>query len=67
MSQVTYTLCDTCKVAATPEVVKRYKRISVSIESADVCSLECAQVWIAEQFEAQRFASEGAPLLNYLP
>ena len=51
MSQVTYIKCDGCKVVAAPEIAKAFRRVAVVDQTADVCSIECAQVWVAEQFE----------------
>lgn len=51
MSQLTVMVCDGCSVTATEEAAKRFWHVAVGAVQADICSIECAQVWVARQFE----------------
>lgn len=67
MSQLQYLRCDGCKVAFTKNAaeVAHMMVIALGPESGDVCSVECAMLWVAEQLENKqmsfRLTSYGDP------
>lgn len=66
MSQLTFVKCDGCHVLLTPDAarLRRMARIGLGAESGDVCSVECAQVWIAHQFEHNLIWARELPVLS---
>ena len=51
MATYTVTICDGCGVHVSPTTARVRVRVSVSDKSAEVCSLECAQRWMAAMWE----------------
>lgn len=68
MSQLAFVKCDGCHVLLTPDAARltRMARIGLGAESADVCSVECAQSWIAAQFEHNIIWSRELPLTSMI-
>lgn len=51
MTFISYNVCDVCRVQEVRTLLPAFRKVAVSDQMADVCSIECAQVWVAEEFE----------------